>query len=951
MTHSNTSSKKLIEELEAMELGAPHREFGAQVVAVAQERGDEELEFDARRRLVEDAVMNGVSDLALANFAWLTAKYDESPPWLAEPTGRRVWEFFWQHSWMPPILTSSPAFSREHVTAILDESEARFKKAGNGMAAVVTARLEAAIALEDVVAARRYADQLVHLEEDDYSSEEVCVSCDYVELAAAEGDEEQAVERALDVWRTGETAYPEPFLTLSGMLVTLVRRGHTAEAVEIFRATRQELGTNRDEVQSLARCAQFASVTGNHEVALALVERHLGWLATSPLNARAHLKASQAFAVALERAGAFYRDTTVVVRASTESGLERFLGTVEEPLTAQQVADRLWGVAEQLAGEFDERNGNSRMAEELSRSRALVDEEYPADLGEAYVFAPILSDQPEPTTAIDWWLRAFSARYAQDDATAMDAAAKVRELADNSADGLLMQWSAHFMTHSSARLRGDAAAEGRALLAWRAFASREFGKDVEGLAIALASHTLADDLVAVALECEQAPALIRAEALVAAIADHRDSEVEPSAEAAAWRANVRDQALALLEPVSADGSEVERIRAAVIIAAVRLTEHADAMAVDRDTEAALAVLNTITIGSWPGLSEAMAGMIAGVRGRVAYAVEDFSSAAAEHEKAARLFAQAGLTLGVRQDAINAARMYLRADDVHMALARVEFALSLYEPDEEIPAHMRWMHAVALVETGEADRAVPILTELVSYEELSEAPPARRATTHRELARAYSQVDDARAIEQFAAAAQLFAQAEMWVEATETAMDHYLNLEWEGAATAERLAVINQAQAYAVESGAPHLVLNAVLARLALYVADNDPAWQAEVESTLELAETTGDPHIESTVLHQFAIYHFAHGDKDVGMELLKRRAAGLRHVGDPEIYLNAIFNLVDEAKKAGLEDKAVDVIREVWAERATLPKEVVSDIVELSEETFDHTGLRDEWVRMNAQLD
>src|SRR5690554_3603663 len=115
MTHSNTSSKKLIEELEAMELGAPHREFGAQVVAIAQERGDEELEFDARRRLVEDGVMNGVSDLALANFAWLTAKYDESPPWLAEPTGRREYEFFWQHKWMPALLTSSPAFSREQI--------------------------------------------------------------------------------------------------------------------------------------------------------------------------------------------------------------------------------------------------------------------------------------------------------------------------------------------------------------------------------------------------------------------------------------------------------------------------------------------------------------------------------------------------------------------------------------------------------------------------------------------------------------------------------------------------------------------------------------------------------------------------------------------------------------------------------------------------------------------
>ena len=936
MTHAATSSDDLRTRLQMMSHGAAHRELANQVIALAQERGDEALEFDVRQRLVEDGVMTGATDLALANFAWCAAKYDEQPAWFADGSGGREFDFFWQHKWMPGQLCSSPAFTREHISSILDEMEARFEKAADGMSAVVTSRFETALALGDVAQARRFGDQLAQMDRDDLSSCNACVPGSYVELALAEGDDAKAVDIALTTWRDGQECTTEPGGTLANLLVTLLRCGQTDDAVEAFGAIREQLNQERDQVRAFAKCAQFASLTGNHDAALALVERHLGWLATDALDDWAHLDAAQAFAVALERAADAHPEATLLVRASTEPGLERFLGKVEQPLTARELADRLWSLAQSLAGQFDERNGNSRMTEGLARSRALVAEEYPVDLGEETIFAPIPLDSPQPHTYVEWLVRAFTGRMVHDLPTVVSAAAKVLDLADNARDGLLAQWSAHHLTFSSARFSQDDAAAESAFHAWREFARREFGEPVERLVEAVANRTSPEQMVAAALECAQAPEVIRADALVAAIAAHRNSEPQPTAEGAAWRADVRGQALGLLNQVSAQSSEVEHIQATVVATGARLMEHGDALAAHQDPEAALAAVENIDAGSRPGLSEAVAASIASARGQVANATEDFATAAAEHEQAARLYAQAGLTRGSRGEAINAAHQYLTVGDSESGVARLDYALSLYAPDEEVPLPVRWMHAQGLVVSGEGDRAIPTLTGIVAEEQSQDAPAGALAQTHRELARAYSQADDERAIEHFGVAAQLYAQAEMWTEAADAALMHYRQLSYFRKGIPEQLAVVDQAHEYAAKSGEPVLVVRAVLSRMDVLALAEDPSWQAQGDSALELARSMGDLDVEIDVLWRVAEYHLDYGDKSVGIDVLKQRIDVVRRTGDMGRYLDAVMDTVYEAIDADLRDQAVGVIQSVWAERATLPEDVVTDIVELSDDVLDY---------------
>src|SRR5690606_35398291 len=103
------------------------------------------------------------------------------------------------------------------------------------------------------------------------------------------------------------------------------------------------------------------------------------------------------------------------------------------------------------------------------------------------------------------------------------------------------------------------------------------------------------------------------------------------------------------------------------------------------------------------------------------------------------------------------------------LARMEFAISLYGPDDEVPFHVRWLYSQALVGAGEGYRALRMLTTIIEEERAAGESAGMRAPTHLELAKAYVQADDPRAHDEFALATDLFIEAQMWAEAAEATL--------------------------------------------------------------------------------------------------------------------------------------------------------------------------------------
>ena len=275
-------AEELLGQLEALPWGARHREVASEIVAAAQERGDEDLEFAARMRLTTDGVMTGHTDLALANFAWCAAKHSQDPArFVGGDPGAD--SFFWQYKWMPGLLRKSPVFERAQIMDVLDDFEATFKAAGLPLSAVTTARFESAIHLGNLAEAERRGAELEKMPTDPYSSCDACVPSDYVDLELLRGDLAAAADRAVGMWRAGEMCGEEPESALASVLIALAKLGRNDDAKEAFEYAYEQSKGDPDNLANVAECAAFASVTGNHAIAFAMVERHLAWLPHDPL--------------------------------------------------------------------------------------------------------------------------------------------------------------------------------------------------------------------------------------------------------------------------------------------------------------------------------------------------------------------------------------------------------------------------------------------------------------------------------------------------------------------------------------------------------------------------------------------------------------------------------------------------------------------------------------------
>ncbi len=948
MTETSTTREELMGELRLTPWGAAHRELANRIIALAQERDDDELEFDARQQLVEHGVMKGATDLALANFAWCAAKYEERPTWFADRPGR-AHDFFWQHKWMPNRLSISPAFSVEQIRDVLDEMDTRFQDAGLGRSAVVTARFEAALHLCDFDEAQRWGDELRGLPEDDYSSCSACTPGDYVDLALGQGEEVQAVDLAVKTWRDDNSCVTEPGRTLAAVLVAMLRQGRVDDAVEAFEQVRDDLDTQRDQVGPLAQCAQFASLTGNHDLALGLLERHLGWMAQDPLDEDGHFIAAMSFAVVLDRAVRALEGTTVVVRASTDPALVPFLGEVAGPLTATETASALWSVAEDLAAQFDERNGTDHYAQSLAQSRALVDEDHPVQIEETELFAPITVAVPSPTTATEWWTRALAAQYAQDQHAAAECAGQVLVLADDSQDGLLLRWNALQIRHSVAAGQGDPEAEERAASEWTTFAREAFGADGEKVAVSAIEPSRGDALAEVATSSTTLPVLLRSAVMVAAASALGDGATQASAEDIAEVRARLDQAEELLGDAPTSESEVAQIRAVVTRTAIHLGRAILAVRDDQDPNAALEHLSRIDGQLAPALSDAIDATASSARGRVLYTTGDLAATAKAHEVAATAFSRCGFWSGAHREAVDAAQLRLWNGEGSEALARIEYALSLRPVDEPTPSGLRWLHALALLAAGEADRALPVLETLLAEQREGGAPADTLARTHMALGEAYGLEWDDRSGDHYGDAAEQFSKAGMYQDSASASIEQANTLQYTVGLEAA-LAALERAEASAHQVDDPRLHLLILVTRADFLIDKQSDGWRQAAELAIALVRTMDDPAREVDVLGRLSEACVNADNVNGAIEFREQQIAAVRRTGDSEVLVDAVTDLAYELRAASRSDEAYAVLAGLWNERESLNPEALAMLVQYSESIMDSQGRTHEWETWKAQL-
>lgn len=714
MTSYATRIRTLFDEIDRTPWGAEERALVAEAVALAQESGDERLEYEARLRQTSSANMSGDTDLMLTSFAWCLAHHDADPerfPAVLEPAG----DLLWQYKWMAGALSNSPEFAPAQIAAVLDDMHEHYRRAGVGESGVLMARFEDAWSAGRVEEAAALQRTLEAMPRDDYSHCDACVRSQFAGFFAETGREEDAIRLVQEMIDGGFSCGEEPEHALARILLPYLRAGMLDQARAAHLRSYRLAKDNPANLAIIADNVVFCAVTGNEARALALVEKHLAWLVHDGLDAAAHETALASFAAGLDAvAAAGHPDT--VVRGSDADELVPLFGAHEGPWTASALAERAWAEADAIAAAFDARNGTDAHRRALIRLRESAGERYDVPI-RSHEFSTIAA-APTPQTPAERVQRALVLSGAGSSA-AIDA---IRAALPDAVGEDRIALSSHLLSALASYGRTDEAA---AALPARLAVLREEGRHVQaGLEERLGLVLFGVDLVA---------SLPRVQAELDALgAEHPLERADLLSTLAIGRMWSGEHAAAL-EPAREAAALFARAGDTRRSHGMRLLE-ADALSADGDASGAAAVLDALLVDE--ALEDGRRLRVLVTRSRLHGAAEEFAAGAADADDAARIAVSIGVDDAMVSEVFLLAAM-LHEDDAEPAAAVSRYRVAAERRDAaDLPSvDVRFRQGRAMLAAGYAAEAVDTLNDVLREESEGGVEPASRALTAVLLAQA------------------------------------------------------------------------------------------------------------------------------------------------------------------------------------------------------------------------
>ncbi|WP_270366229.1 hypothetical protein [Microbacterium algeriense] len=732
--------QQLIEEIDRTPWGPAEQALVTEAVALAVEIGDERLEYEARMRQTASANMNGATDVMLNSFAWCLAHHDADPQRFPADLDNGGADLMWQFKWMAASLRSSPAFSQEQIAAVLDDMESHYRAAGLGVSGVLTARFEDAWDAGRLDDAERLRVQLEATPRDDHSH---CDACGRSQIAGFFADTDRDAEAIVlveEMIEGGFSCGEEPEHALSRVLLPYLRAGRFDEAKTAHLRSYRLAKDNPDNLRIVANNIVFAAITGNEARALALVEKHIAWLAHDGLNVDAHFAALAALAVALDRVTAAGHGDTPV-RGAESAALVPFFGEHDGTWSAADLAAASWAAAERIGAAFDERDGTDGHARSLERMRALADEQYDVPIRSDAFVAPVTSSVPADADA--WFERAMQLAQFGAEHETLEALPHALEVADPAKRAQLLSM------HLGILIALDRAEEALQLLPERIAALRAAGLEAQAdleQRLGLATFGLDTPETKAALE----EAIADADALPA----WSRGDLAISRAALHLRASEPDAALDHAEVAARSFTEAEDTRLANTTTLLAIS----AVLGKGDFEAGAALLDRLL--AQDDLSTGHRAQALQTRARVRGGTGSYLEGAADADESCRLLAELGATRALGEAHLLAGALWEDGDDPEKAVSRYRLAARIAGEAGGDATGVDFRLARAMLRVGDAEEAAELFGDVLQREEEAETPAGSRAMTASMLARALATSGEfGQAVGAFGYASELFGQAE------------------------------------------------------------------------------------------------------------------------------------------------------------------------------------------------
>jgi len=345
--------QKLLNQGEELSLPEEKVKLLLQAIKIADENDDVEWGYDLRLMLIETERDVLFTKESIPAFAWILEVCDAHPDLFAET------DFLWQYKWMMADLYDNPYVSKDQVHAALEDFKLRLQRNGYGLRAYYNELYSDALVQKDAALIQEYGEKLKTVTRDQMSDCEACEMDAEVSATFALQGFEQGHEQALPLLEKQYTCVHVPMRTLANLCYEAFKNNQPELARKFCEKAETELEALIHDASALLSEIKLLvfkttiDAAGTKERMEQLVPRVAG------SQGRKMFQVALYFIEALRQ---FPGNTRFRLLLKEDHAL---LQPGKTDYTRDELLMYFEQVARDIAGLFDQRNGNSNFIKQL----------------------------------------------------------------------------------------------------------------------------------------------------------------------------------------------------------------------------------------------------------------------------------------------------------------------------------------------------------------------------------------------------------------------------------------------------------------------------------------------------------------------------------------------------------------------------------------------------------
>lgn len=319
-----------------------------QAINIADANNDTDWGAELRLDLIREETYTSHCTESFPAFAWILNAHDNNPDLMDES------DFLWEYKWMATSSRRNVNISRQQIEGIMEDLRQRMTRNGYTDRAYYTVRLYWHLFLGETDKAHEYIKLRDETPRDRMSHCQACELDASVEMELIEGNIDKALAKAHDLITKKVTCGHMPFGTFCNLTYYL-NKAKDARAEEYFKKAEEEMADMENDTSLLSDISLLMHylIDNDKDKAWQYFEKYAQW----------EINSEDAFS---------FDFALVAIRLLQEGGSKTLNMDPQIPYfnssntyNIKELYDYYYTKADNLAKQFDERNGNSYFRQRL----------------------------------------------------------------------------------------------------------------------------------------------------------------------------------------------------------------------------------------------------------------------------------------------------------------------------------------------------------------------------------------------------------------------------------------------------------------------------------------------------------------------------------------------------------------------------------------------------------